>query len=274
MDSGIRWLMLLATGSALTCLNHATLTSADDSTGSGDQKDSSWTIRIVSADQSVQKTVAVSISAASPETAQNGMPILISPTYSAALADRSSANRKQDDSAPEKPKKNAPKVAHETASQKALEAWQKRDSSTRRQTRPGGKTEGRQASSSSVKQQPGKGGTATSQKQAFKAGKRPATTGHNIQMYSGPRAGEQSPISNLRDARTYREIYESIPFSRAEYDANPAYRHQATMELMLGQLHPIIVAPAAPPQPPQNVTIRFLPIVRSGYRVWSKYPWH
>lgn len=34
----------------------------------------------------------------------------------------------------------------------------------------------------------------------------------------------------------YREIYNAIPFSRAEYDANPAYRHEATMELLLGQL--------------------------------------
>lgn len=36
----------------------------------------------------------------------------------------------------------------------------------------------------------------------------------------------------------YREIYNAIPFSRAEYDANPSYRHQATMELLMGQLRP------------------------------------
>ncbi len=34
----------------------------------------------------------------------------------------------------------------------------------------------------------------------------------------------------------YREIYNTIPFSRTEYDANPSYRHDATMELLLGQL--------------------------------------
>lgn len=32
----------------------------------------------------------------------------------------------------------------------------------------------------------------------------------------------------------YRRIYGSIPFSRAEYLANPSYRHDSTMELMTG----------------------------------------
>jgi hypothetical protein len=33
---------------------------------------------------------------------------------------------------------------------------------------------------------------------------------------------------------TYRQIYESIPFSRTTYLANPAYRHDATMEFLTG----------------------------------------
>jgi hypothetical protein len=37
-------------------------------------------------------------------------------------------------------------------------------------------------------------------------------------------------------AANYTRIYNSIPFSRAEFDANPDYRHEATMELLLGQL--------------------------------------
>lgn len=82
----------------------------------------------------------------------------------------------------------------------------------------------------------------------------------------------------VKDSRSYREIYLSIPFSRGEYNANSAYRHQATMEIMLGQLHPIVVAPAAPAKPRPRahnaITIRFLPIVRRGYRSYSRYPWH
>jgi hypothetical protein len=33
---------------------------------------------------------------------------------------------------------------------------------------------------------------------------------------------------------SYRQVYDSIPYSRTEYLANPAYRHEATMELLTG----------------------------------------
>ena len=36
----------------------------------------------------------------------------------------------------------------------------------------------------------------------------------------------------------YREVYNSIPFSRSEYLANRDYRHEPTMELLMGQLRP------------------------------------
>lgn len=42
-------------------------------------------------------------------------------------------------------------------------------------------------------------------------------------------------------ARLYRVIYDSIPFSRPEYDVNPSYRHEATMEILLGQLRPMTI---------------------------------
>ena len=32
----------------------------------------------------------------------------------------------------------------------------------------------------------------------------------------------------------YRRIYNSIPFNRAEYNVNPSYRHDSTMELLTG----------------------------------------
>lgn len=36
------------------------------------------------------------------------------------------------------------------------------------------------------------------------------------------------------DAAEYRRVYNSVPFSRAEYKANPNYRHDSTMEILTG----------------------------------------
>ncbi len=36
------------------------------------------------------------------------------------------------------------------------------------------------------------------------------------------------------DSAEYRRVYNSIPFSRAEYKANPNYRHDSTMEILTG----------------------------------------
>ena len=41
--------------------------------------------------------------------------------------------------------------------------------------------------------------------------------------------------------RTYEEVYRSIPYSYTEYLANPGYRHEATMEILFGQLRPTTV---------------------------------
>lgn len=40
---------------------------------------------------------------------------------------------------------------------------------------------------------------------------------------------------------SYTEVYNSIPFRRSEYLANPSYRHDATIELMLGQVRPTTI---------------------------------
>lgn len=40
---------------------------------------------------------------------------------------------------------------------------------------------------------------------------------------------------------SYADALAEIGFSRAEYEANPAYRHEAAMELMFGQLRPTTV---------------------------------
>lgn len=46
-------------------------------------------------------------------------------------------------------------------------------------------------------------------------------------------------LTGVIRAHHYTEVYNQIPFSRSEYDANPAYRHDATMELLLGQIRPV-----------------------------------
>ena len=51
----------------------------------------------------------------------------------------------------------------------------------------------------------------------------------------------QAPATLTFDGSLYESIYNSIPFSRAEYVANPGYRHQAAMSIILGQ--PYAVTP-------------------------------
>ena len=58
------------------------------------------------------------------------------------------------------------------------------------------------------------------------------------------------------DPAGYWKVYRTIPFIRTEYQANPSYRHEATMEFMFGQLRPTVIhkhlgkqaAPAPEPQ--------------------------
>jgi hypothetical protein len=50
-----------------------------------------------------------------------------------------------------------------------------------------------------------------------------------------------TPVVTADRAQAYRRVYDSIPFSRAEYDANPSYRHDATMEFLFGQLRPTVI---------------------------------
>lgn len=47
----------------------------------------------------------------------------------------------------------------------------------------------------------------------------------------------------------YDHVYHSIPFIRSEYIANPAYRHEATMEFLFGKLRPMVVNKNPQPRP-------------------------
>jgi hypothetical protein len=61
----------------------------------------------------------------------------------------------------------------------------------------------------------------------------------------------------------YSWIYQTIPFLRSEYVANPSYRHDATMDILFGKLRPQAVEEQAPQPRPhgtmfpnENNTIR------------------
>lgn len=42
-------------------------------------------------------------------------------------------------------------------------------------------------------------------------------------------------------SQMYTEIYRSIPFNRAEYDANPSYRHDTAVEFLFGKMRPTVI---------------------------------
>ena len=69
-------------------------------------------------------------------------------------------------------------------------------------------------------------------------------------------AGRHPVVSSDDLGETYRRIYEAIPFNRAEYNVNPSYRHDATMEILTGHprhrtivTHSTRTGPAVRPRP-------------------------
>lgn len=42
-------------------------------------------------------------------------------------------------------------------------------------------------------------------------------------------------------AQLYPQVYNAIPFSRPEYEANPSYRHDAAMEFLFGQMRQTVI---------------------------------
>lgn len=59
-----------------------------------------------------------------------------------------------------------------------------------------------------------------------------------------PHALREVRVNGLR----YEDVYASIPYRRAEYLANPGYRHEAALELMFGQMRPKTVVSRYEPQ--------------------------
>ena len=90
---------------------------------------------------------------------------------------------------------------------------------------------------------------AMKQALAAKSEKLPATTTGVIT------AGAESAMPAGINSASYTEVYNSIPFRRSEYAANPNYRHEATIELLLGQIRPktvMNISPAATCCSPQT----------------------
>src|SRR5205823_3447861 len=57
-----------------------------------------------------------------------------------------------------------------------------------------------------------------------------------------PRPREISkPAVVIPQTAMYRDVYASIPFNRAEYNAYPSYRHDATMEFLFNQMRPTMI---------------------------------
>lgn len=285
-NSGFRCLMLVAVVAAGASLSASSNAHADEAARAVSDVKQAPAIQIVPGVPQVSEAADVVIAPAGQAAKLDDAPILVAPykeqesdnpkaeKKSARPSAKAKATAKKKEAAKVKPaaKKSAEKkaapMAKETASEKARAEWQKKRSSenaTSKDVKAAADNAVRAAVVAKKRAMLANGPSTAGAVASAKAS-RPATS----------KTAHSAAASARKDSRSYREIYNSIPFSRAEYDANPAYRHQATMEIMLGQLHPIIVAPPAPPrqETKREITIRFLPAIRPGYRPYSQYPWH
>ncbi len=84
-------------------------------------------------------------------------------------------------------------------------------------------------------------------------------------------------VTQTSDA-DYRRIYQSIPFNRAEYNVNPSYRHDATMEILTGNArHQTILQHSTAPVPRPRMQNRVLPYrynnLRHGLNYYFYFPY-
>lgn len=59
-----------------------------------------------------------------------------------------------------------------------------------------------------------------------------------------PRPSDPAPpqtVTTVPLAQLYRDVYKTIPFSRVEFNHNPTYRHDATMEFLFNQMRTTII---------------------------------
>lgn len=281
-NSGFRCLMLAAVAAACTFSLASSDAHAAETGQTVSVAEEAASIQIVPGLPPASEAVGVVIAPAGAAADESDSPILVAPyeedeTGQAKAAKKpakpsvkAKAAAKKKEASKAKPDAKKPAtapMAKETASEKARAEWQKKRSGEDgdSEASKGGQRGAEQARESAAA---AKKRAMIARNAAKAAGSAGANTPGNAELIRDPGV--------VKESRSYREIYSSIPFSRAEYDANPAYRHQATMEIMLGQLHPIIVAPLAPPRQKstRDITVRFLPAIRPGYRPYSMYPWH
>jgi hypothetical protein len=283
-DSGIRSLVLTVAGAVLVCLADSA------SSGAAEVVQANFTVKIVAGgtEASSGEASGIEIAPFGQTEDENDVPILVAPAYNEEPEAKKAAKK------PSKPgakKSDKSPVATESGSRKARAEWEKKRAAESRKRKPKSQTSAKSDKSKAEKGESDKSAdddrpksaASTAAKAALAAKKRAMMAAADAKVAKSTKtvvAADCPPARAQIDFHRYREIYRSIPFSRAEYDWNPRYRHQATMEIIIGQLHPVIVAPAAPvrarPQPRmgRSVTIRFLPIIRPGYRSYSRYPWH
>ncbi|MCA9098719.1 MAG: hypothetical protein KDA36_10040 [Planctomycetaceae bacterium] len=100
------------------------------------------------------------------------------------------------------------------------------------------------------------------------------------QADAAPLAGEavevgSSAAPQIIPAVSYIEAYNSVPFSRTEYEANPGYRHEAAMEIMFRQLRPTTIVKQYTPRAIRYPDFYQYPFARYPYtRIGVQNSWN
>ncbi len=84
-----------------------------------------------------------------------------------------------------------------------------------------------------------------------------------------------SSAPQIIPAVSYIEAYNSVPFSRTEYEANPGYRHDAAMEIMFRQLRPTTIVRQYTPRAIRYPDFYQYPFARYPYtRIGVQNSWN
>lgn len=99
--------------------------------------------------------------------------------------------------------------------------------------------------------------------------------GWTITVRPGCESGCATPAVSGPSLLTYEQAYASIPFRRAEYEANPGYRHDAAMELLFGAMRPTTVVrhPAPMTYSPSDFWTHRLGLDRRQFTPWYLQNW-
>lgn len=112
----------------------------------------------------------------------------------------------------------------------------------------------------------------------------PAATPAELPTVIAPCASGSPACDPMAMVKLYSQVYDQIPFSRAEYAANPSYRHDAAMEFLFGKMRQTVVyrnavsqsyAPAAmPAYSPMYSPYGFNSFYYPFYYGSSSYPYY